>query len=65
MYPGEVAGMMLIDAGRLDPWRFINGKLVQFNTTATGKPVPAVVLPQPTVANAITSPCIKNTYVPI
>jgi pimeloyl-ACP methyl ester carboxylesterase len=41
-YPAEVAGMMLIDAGRLDPWRFINGKLVQFNTTATGKPVPAV-----------------------
>jgi pimeloyl-ACP methyl ester carboxylesterase len=41
-YPAEVAGMMLVDAGRLDPWRFINGTLVQLNTTATGKPVPEV-----------------------
>jgi pimeloyl-ACP methyl ester carboxylesterase len=45
--PAEVAGMMLIDAGRLDPWRFINGKLVQFNTTAAGKPVPAVKTANP------------------
>jgi pimeloyl-ACP methyl ester carboxylesterase len=41
-YPSEVAGMMLIDAGRLDPWRYINGDFVQFNTTATGRPVPEV-----------------------
>jgi pimeloyl-ACP methyl ester carboxylesterase len=41
-YPTDVVGMMLVDAGRLDPWRFINGNLVQLNTTATGKPVPDV-----------------------
>jgi len=41
-YSTDVAGMMLVDAGRLDPWRFINGNLVQLNTTATGRPVPEV-----------------------
>ena len=46
-YPNEVASMMLIDAGRLNPWRFINGELVQLNTTAKGVPVPAVKTSSP------------------
>lgn len=46
-YPSKVAGMMLVDAGRLDPWRFINGTLVQLNTTATGRPVPEVKTANP------------------
>jgi pimeloyl-ACP methyl ester carboxylesterase len=46
-YPAEVAGMMLIDAGRLDPWRYISGEFVQMNTTATGRPVPEVKTANP------------------
>jgi pimeloyl-ACP methyl ester carboxylesterase len=46
-YPAEVAGMMLIDAARTDPWRFINGSFIQLNTTATGRPVPEVKTSNP------------------
>ncbi|MGQ0642095.1 MAG: alpha/beta fold hydrolase [Gemmatimonadaceae bacterium] len=46
-YPADVAGMMFIDAGRLDPWRYINGNFVQMNTTATGRPVPEVKTANP------------------
>lgn len=46
-YPNQVAGMMLVDAGRLDPWRFINGELVKLPETATGRPVPPVQLSNP------------------
>jgi pimeloyl-ACP methyl ester carboxylesterase len=38
-YPDDVAGMMLIDAGRLDPWRYLNGSFVRLNETATGRPI--------------------------
>lgn len=46
-YPNEVAGMMLIDAGRLDPWRFIDGKLQHANEMAKGTPVPDVKTANP------------------
>ncbi len=46
-YPADVVGMMLVDAGRLDPWRFINGKLIHANETATGAPVPDVKTSNP------------------
>jgi pimeloyl-ACP methyl ester carboxylesterase len=46
-YPNEVAGMMLIDAGRLDPWRFIDGKLQHANEMANGTPVPAAKTSNP------------------
>ena len=55
-YPNEVASMMLIDAGRLNPWRFINGELVQLNTTAKGIPVPAVKTSSPLRESDIPSP---------
>lgn len=46
-YPTEVAGMVLVDGGRLNPLRFINGKLVSLPETATGKPVPPVKTANP------------------
>ena len=46
-YPDDVAGMMLIDAGRLDPLRYINGSFVRFNETATGRPIPPVKTDSP------------------
>lgn len=46
-HPADVVGMMLIDAGRLDPWRFINGKLIHANETATGAPIPDVKASNP------------------
>jgi pimeloyl-ACP methyl ester carboxylesterase len=46
-YPAEVAGMALVDAGRLNPRRFINGNLVILPETATGKPVPPVKTANP------------------
>lgn len=46
-YPNDVAGMMLIDAGRLDPLRYINGSLVRLNETATGRPIPPVKTDNP------------------
>lgn len=46
-YPSDIAGMVLVDAARLDPWRYINGTLVQFNTTAKGVPVPEVKTANP------------------
>jgi pimeloyl-ACP methyl ester carboxylesterase len=41
-YPADVAGVVLVDGGRLDPWRHVDGKLVHLDETATGRPVPAV-----------------------
>lgn len=46
-YPAEIAGMVLVDGGRLNPLRFINGKLVSLPETATGKPVPPVQTANP------------------
>lgn len=46
-YPADVAGMVLIDIGQLNPFRFINGKLVRFAETATGRPVPPVKTANP------------------
>jgi len=46
-YSDDVAGMMLIDAGRLDPLRYINGSFVRFNETATGRPIPPVKTDSP------------------
>ena len=46
-YPADVAGVVLVDGGRLDPWRFVNGTLVHFDETATGRPVPAVQTANP------------------
>jgi len=46
-YPNDVAGMTLIDAGRLDPLRYINGSLVRLNETATGRPIPPVKTDSP------------------
>jgi pimeloyl-ACP methyl ester carboxylesterase len=39
-YPDDVAGMVLVDGGRLNPLRFIGGKLVNLPDTAVGKPIP-------------------------
>jgi pimeloyl-ACP methyl ester carboxylesterase len=41
-YPSDVRGMVLVDGGRLDPRRFIGGKLVSLPETATGRSVPPV-----------------------
>lgn len=41
-YPAEVAGMLLVDGGRLNPRRFINGKLVALPDIATGQAIPLV-----------------------
>jgi len=46
-YPAEVAGMLLVDGGRLNPRRFINGKLVILPDTATGQAVPPVKTANP------------------
>jgi pimeloyl-ACP methyl ester carboxylesterase len=40
MYPTEVRGMVLVDAGHEDSLMAINGKLVREWELATGKPVP-------------------------
>ena len=45
--------MMLIDAGRLDPLRYINGSLVRLNETATGRPIPPVKTDSPLRENDI------------
>jgi pimeloyl-ACP methyl ester carboxylesterase len=46
-YPAEVAGMVLVDGGRLNPLRFIDGKLVSLPETATGRRVPPVKTSNP------------------
>ena len=46
-HPADVAAMVLVDGGRLDPWRYVNGKLVRLNETATGQPVPVVQTANP------------------
>jgi len=46
-YPADVAGMVLIDIGQLNPVRFIDGKLVRLVETATGRPVPSVQTSNP------------------
>lgn len=46
-YPAEVAGMLLVDGGRLNPRRLINGKLVTLPDTATGQAVPPVKTANP------------------
>jgi pimeloyl-ACP methyl ester carboxylesterase len=46
-YPADVAGMLLVDGGRLNPLRFVDGKLVSLPETATGRPVPPVKTSNP------------------
>jgi pimeloyl-ACP methyl ester carboxylesterase len=46
-HPADVAAVVLVDGGRLDPWRMLDGKLVHLNETATGQPVPAVQTANP------------------
>ena len=46
-YPTDVAGMVLVDSGQLNPFRYVNGKLVRFAETATGRPVPPVKTSNP------------------
>jgi pimeloyl-ACP methyl ester carboxylesterase len=41
-YPGEVVGMVLIDAGYENGIHYINGKKLRPATDATNKPIPAV-----------------------
>lgn len=41
-YPGEVAGMVLIDAGYENGLHYINGKKLRPATDATGKAIPSV-----------------------
>jgi pimeloyl-ACP methyl ester carboxylesterase len=42
LYPGEVVGMVLVDAGYENGMHYINGKKLRPATDATGKPIPAV-----------------------
>jgi pimeloyl-ACP methyl ester carboxylesterase len=43
MYPSEVAGLVLVDAGQDNPWRIApDGKLVRATELATGRAVPDV-----------------------
>ena len=46
-YPQDVAGMVLVDGGRLNPLRFINGQLVSLPDIARGRPVPPVQTSNP------------------
>ena len=46
-YPAEVAGMVLVDGGRVTPLRFVGGKLVTLPDLATGKPLPPVQMSNP------------------
>jgi pimeloyl-ACP methyl ester carboxylesterase len=39
-YPGEVRGMVMVDAGHEDSLMFINGRMLREWEMATGKPVP-------------------------
>jgi pimeloyl-ACP methyl ester carboxylesterase len=46
-YPADVAAMVLIDSGNLNPFRYLDGKLVRFVETATGRPIPPVQTSNP------------------
>ena len=46
-YPADVVGMLLVDAGRLNPLRYVDGKLVSLPETAKGIPVPPVKTANP------------------
>jgi pimeloyl-ACP methyl ester carboxylesterase len=46
-YPTEVVGLLLVDDGRLNMMRFINGELKSLPETASGRPVPAVKTSNP------------------
>jgi pimeloyl-ACP methyl ester carboxylesterase len=46
-YPADIAGMVLVDSGQLNPFRYVNGKLVRFAETATGRSVPPVKTSNP------------------
>jgi pimeloyl-ACP methyl ester carboxylesterase len=47
-YPGEVAGIVLIDAGANDPWRRTpDGKLVRSSTLVKGQTIPDVKIAEP------------------
>ena len=45
-FPADVA-MVLVDAGADNPWRWVDGKLVRFADTATGRSIPAVKTSNP------------------
>jgi pimeloyl-ACP methyl ester carboxylesterase len=48
VYPSDVAGMVLVEAGIDDPWRMMpGGKLVRSSDLATGNAVPAVQTSNP------------------
>lgn len=43
IYPAEVAGMVLVEAGADDPWRMMpDGKLVRSSELTTGQPIPPI-----------------------
>jgi pimeloyl-ACP methyl ester carboxylesterase len=46
-YPAEVAGMVLVDAGKEDPWRMVNGKLPRSSDLVKGEPIPPVKVAGP------------------
>ncbi|MCI0664490.1 MAG: alpha/beta hydrolase [Acidobacteria bacterium] len=46
-YPTDVAGMLLVDSGMLNPFRYIDGKLVRLADTARGIAVPPVKTSNP------------------
>lgn len=47
-YPGEVAGMVLVEAGADDPWRTMpDGRLVRASALATGRPIPPAKTSEP------------------
>lgn len=41
-YPNEVSGMVLVDGGRINPMRLVDGKLVSLPDVAKGTPIPSV-----------------------
>ena len=47
-YPGDVVGMVLVEAGADNPWRLLpDGKLVRAAELATGRPIPTVKVSNP------------------
>jgi len=52
-YPADVTGMLLVDGGRLNPLRFIDGKLVSLPETATGRNLPPVKTSNPLLESDI------------
>jgi pimeloyl-ACP methyl ester carboxylesterase len=59
-YPAEVTGMVFVDAGRLNPRRFVNGELVKFADMATGRPIPAVQTSNPLRVADIPAPALMQ-----